>query len=89
MNMVGHQAIRVQRAAPSPAELAEIGQVDEPVALVPEAVLSVIAALPYVHGNLGKNETRMPRHDGTTASAGSALTGPSYPQRIITTLAPN
>jgi hypothetical protein len=73
--VVGHQAVRVQSAAPSPAELSEVGQVHEPVALVPEAVLSVIAALPYVEGNIGQDETRVPRHDGTTTHAGSALTG--------------
>src|SRR4051812_27059560 len=83
--MVRHQAIRVKRAAPSPAEVCEVRQVDEAVVLMAEARLAVIAALPDVNGDIRHDEARMSRHHRHNGRRPSAVDA----RPIITTLAPN
>ena len=64
MHVIGHQAIGVQRAARLRAELAQIGEVNQPIALGVEARLAVIAALSYMQGDFRHDEAALTRHIG-------------------------
>ncbi len=79
--MVGHQTISVQGASSLAQQLAQGGEINQPVGFLPEARHAVHAALPDVERHARHNETLMSRHERTTPTA--------YWRLTITTLTPN
>jgi hypothetical protein len=62
VDVVGHQAIRVHGAAALGGKRAKVQQVQEVIAVVPEARLSIVATLNYVHGDIRDDEPGLARH---------------------------
>jgi hypothetical protein len=69
MDVVGHQAIRMDRALVLPAEMAEKREVREVVGIAPKAGVTVVAALNDMQCNTGQDQSRVPRHTGRTSEA--------------------
>jgi hypothetical protein len=84
MDVVGHQAIGMNRTLPQPREIAQHGQIYQAVVVLPETILPIVTALPDMQRDARHYQPRMPRHGGTTPEARRRLT-----LRIITYLVPN
>ena len=54
MDVIGHEAIRVDGAPVFPRELAQMRQVHQVIRFMAKAGDAVIAALDYVNGNTGQ-----------------------------------
>jgi hypothetical protein len=74
MDVVGHQAIGVERARVQLQALAQHGEIHEAIVLLPETVLAVVSAMTDVQCNAGEYEARMSCHAGTTPELGNWLT---------------
>jgi hypothetical protein len=74
MHVVRHEAVRVEVAPPALAQLSEVAEIHEPIAVFPKGRLAVVAALVDMQRYAAKDEPRMPRHDGTTIVAAWRLT---------------
>ena len=75
VHVVGHQAVHVDRATAVRCTFTQQRHVDEPVAVLPKAVLPAVAPLAYVQRNARHDQPRMPPHAGTTAKGRGRLTG--------------
>jgi hypothetical protein len=62
MNVICHQAMRMQRAARLSEEAAQMKEIKAAVAFLVEAGLSVISALNDVYRNAGQHDASAARH---------------------------
>jgi hypothetical protein len=62
MNVIRHQAIRMQRAAVLARELSQIGQIHKVIGFDTKARATVYTALNHVKRHTGKDHARSSRH---------------------------
>ena len=55
-------------------EVAQDGEIDQPIVVVQKAVLPVVSPLDYVERDVWIDEPRMPRHVASTGESAAALT---------------
>jgi hypothetical protein len=67
MDVIAHQAVRVERAPPQLRRIPQERQVDQTVVDVMEAVLAVVASLHDVQRNAWNYQPRVSPHAGTTS----------------------
>ena len=76
VNVIGHQAIRVNRTASVPGELTQARQIDKPIGIFAEAILAIHAAMTHMHRDAGNYEalgTAHDRHNGLGTGAVDVL----------------
>jgi hypothetical protein len=62
MNVICHQAVRMQRAACLSQEAAQVKEIKAAVVFVVKAALPVISPLNHVHRNAGQHDASAARH---------------------------
>jgi hypothetical protein len=63
--MIGHQAVRVKRTPSLPAQVMQEDEINQPIAIMMEAGLPVVATLPHMHGDFRDDQPRWPGHTAT------------------------
>jgi len=63
MDVVCHQAIRVQRAIRQWKQAIQVEQIKVAILFLEEARLSIVPAVPDMHRNAGKRDASASRHD--------------------------
>jgi hypothetical protein len=74
MDVIGHQAVRMDGAPMLARELAQVRQVHQVIRFVAKAGHAVIAALDNVNGNAGQDEPEWSGHTARTTAAVPGLT---------------
>lgn len=75
--MIGHQAVSMHVALKLEAQLPEVGEVQEVVALLFEAGGAVVPSLDDVNSHAGQDQPPLSRHWQRTARRGGELTEPN------------
>jgi hypothetical protein len=74
MNVVRHQAVRVQRALPVRRPVLEQGQIDNAIGIAMETILPVVAPLHDVQRDVWNDQPRVSPHAGRTPEPRRSLT---------------
>lgn len=74
MNVVRHQAIRVQRATRQREQAIQVKKIKAAIVSLKEARLSIVPSVPDVHRNAGKRDASAPGHDELNGAADETLT---------------
>jgi hypothetical protein len=74
MDVIGHQAIRVQNASRRSKRSRQMKQVEASILIFMEAPLPIVSALDYVHGNVWQHDAGAPGHDASTVCHAAPLT---------------
>jgi hypothetical protein len=62
MNVVRHEAVRVQRTLRSRKQAAQVKQIKASILILVEATLAIVAAMPDVDRNAAEHDARAPWH---------------------------
>jgi hypothetical protein len=81
MDVVGHQAIGVQRAARMLQQSVQMEQIEAAILDRKEASRAVVTSLNDMQGNAGKHEARAARHAGINERALATLT--NQPKNVV------
>jgi len=66
MNVIRHQAVRVQETVALLQAVAQENQINQAIGIVSEAGTTVVSSLDDMQRNIGKDKTRQARHSSTT-----------------------
>jgi hypothetical protein len=69
MDVIAHEAVRVQGAARAEQHPRQVEEVERPVLFTKEARTTVVAALDRVDSHARKDDSRVSRHARSTAMA--------------------
>jgi hypothetical protein len=89
MDVIRHQAVRVQGAAGLWQQLAQRGEINQVIGLMPEAVAAIVPALNNVDRDIRHDESGLPRHTRTTAEREFSLTRIGLRPRRVRAPSPN
>jgi hypothetical protein len=92
MDMIGHEAVGVHRAAVLCRQVPHMRKVNQVIGLDPEAGRTVYTPLNHVQRDTGKDKSHSPRHGLSTMRRPNRLTdcgpGPELGKRVVA-LTPN